>query len=76
MVFKRDDFPVSFNVARCKKCGVCSHFCPGQAIAFDNNGYPCAKAPEKCTRCYTCFHRCPDFAVEVKDNDQHAVSAG
>lgn len=70
------DWIFKINTDRCKRCGFCSHFCPQQLIALDQQGYPYAAAPEKCKKCYLCYHRCPDFALEVKDHDQKSVSAG
>ncbi|TYO96469.1 4Fe-4S dicluster domain-containing protein [Desulfallas thermosapovorans] len=70
------DFIIEFNTARCKKCGLCSHYCPQGVIARDKQGYPYVSAPEKCKQCYLCYHRCPDFALEVKDFDRESVSAG
>lgn len=66
MVSDKNSFIFYFNTDRCKKCGVCSAFCPKKVIAMSNNGYPYARSPEKCNGCYLCFYRCPDFAVEVK----------
>ncbi len=76
MVVDAGSFIFQFNTERCKRCGICSHFCPRRVIATGDDGYPYARRPEKCTRCFLCFHRCPDFAVEVKDVDTDAISAG
>lgn len=71
-----EDYIFKFNTDRCKKCGLCSHYCPRQVIAVGNNGYPYAAAPEKCKKCYLCFHRCPDFALEVKNDAGKTIFAG
>lgn len=70
-----EGFNISFNKGRCKKCGLCVHYCPRGVIARDEQGYPRIAEPEKCKHCYLCFHRCPDFALEVKE-DGNKVSAG
>ncbi len=53
----------SFNLARCKRCGICGHFCPTEAIAFDEQGLPFLADPEACTSCNLCQDMCPDWAV-------------
>ncbi len=49
----------SFNLARCKRCGICGHFCPTEAIAFDEQGLPFLADPEACTSCNLCQDMCP-----------------
>jgi 2-oxoglutarate ferredoxin oxidoreductase subunit delta len=53
----------SFSLARCKRCGICSHFCPVKAIATRDDGMPYLANPEKCTSCGSCSDLCPDWAV-------------
>ena len=50
----------------CKKCGICSHFCPTGALEVNEEGYPILAHPDKCTLCGMCWVRCPDFAI-IKD---------
>lgn len=56
---------VSFYSAWCKRCGNCVAFCPRQALAKDEWGYPVLANPERCTTCGLCEMLCPDFALSV-----------
>jgi 2-oxoglutarate ferredoxin oxidoreductase subunit delta len=47
----------------CKRCGICTHFCPTGALETDENGLPFLAHPEKCTLCGMCWMRCPDMAI-------------
>jgi 2-oxoglutarate ferredoxin oxidoreductase subunit delta len=52
-----------FTLARCKPCGICSHFCPTGAIAVRDDGTPFLAKPEACNSCGLCEDMCPDWAV-------------
>jgi 2-oxoglutarate ferredoxin oxidoreductase subunit delta len=52
-----------FTLQRCKQCGICSHFCPAEAIVVRDNGTPFLARPEICTSCGLCEDMCPDWAV-------------
>lgn len=52
-----------FDLVRCKQCGICGHFCPKAAIAFDDRDHPFLADPEACTSCGLCEDMCPDWAV-------------
>ena len=52
-----------FTLQRCKQCGICSHFCPTEAIVVRDNGIPVLARPEACTSCGLCEDMCPDWAV-------------
>lgn len=54
------------NEKWCKKCGICSYFCPKGVFEPDDFKLPIVKHPEACIRCMLCVVRCPDFAVEVE----------
>lgn len=54
-----------FSLDRCKRCGICSHFCPAEAIAADKEGRPRLADAEACTSCRLCEQLCPDFAIEM-----------
>lgn len=49
----------------CKKCGICSAFCPKKVYSFNElNGLKVARE-EECTACDKCVIMCPDFAIKV-----------
>ena len=47
----------------CKRCGICTEFCPPGALEVDSQGYPVLAHPEQCTLCGLCWMRCPDLAI-------------
>lgn len=52
-----------FTLARCKRCGICSHFCPKNCIAVHDDGTPYLADANACTSCRMCEYMCPDWAV-------------
>jgi 2-oxoglutarate ferredoxin oxidoreductase subunit delta len=54
-----------FDPARCKRCGICAHFCPFDAIALKKDGTPYLAKPEACTSCRLCQDMCPDWAIRL-----------
>ena len=52
-----------FTLERCKRCGICSHFCPQEAIVVRDDGTPFLARPELCNSCGLCEDMCPDWAV-------------
>ena len=64
-----DQAKVSFYPAWCKRCGNCEAFCPRDALARDEWGYPFLADPERCTSCGLCEMLCPDFAISVGEGD-------
>jgi 2-oxoglutarate ferredoxin oxidoreductase subunit delta len=52
-----------FLLERCKRCGICSHFCPTEAISVDQDGTPVLAHAEACNSCGLCEGMCPDWAV-------------
>ncbi len=57
---------ISVNEAWCKRCGICSEFCPAQVFETDDFGLPVPVNPQRCTACMLCVVLCPDFALEVR----------
>jgi 2-oxoglutarate ferredoxin oxidoreductase subunit delta len=56
-----------FDPARCKRCGICTHFCPFGAIAQEEDGTPYLAKPELCTSCRLCQDMCPDWAIRLTE---------
>jgi 2-oxoglutarate ferredoxin oxidoreductase subunit delta len=52
-----------FMLVRCKRCGICSHFCPQNAIEEQKDGTPFLADAEGCTSCGLCEDMCPDWAI-------------
>jgi len=59
-----------FTLSRCKRCGICSHFCPKQCIGIHSDGTPYLADPEACTSCRMCEYMCPDWAVYLALPDE------
>jgi len=59
--FKKN--PVYIYYDWCKKCGICSSFCPTGALGRKLDGSPYVPHPEKCVHCELCDKLCPDFAI-------------
>jgi len=57
----------------CKKCGICSSFCPKNVIGQDEHGGPLFERPEDCIGCRFCELHCPDFAITVQELDADTV---
>lgn len=57
----------AFNAVRCKRCGICKHFCPAQAIELREDGLPYLAKPKACTSCGLCRDMCPDWAVHLRE---------
>ncbi|MBU4277749.1 MAG: 4Fe-4S binding protein [Proteobacteria bacterium] len=64
---------VSFYPAWCKRCGNCSSFCPRDALAADQWGYPFLARPDRCTSCGLCEMLCPDFAISLGEPEPGAT---
>ncbi|MCK5832709.1 ferredoxin family protein [bacterium] len=47
----------------CKRCGICTTFCPTKALEERADGLPYLAHPDKCTLCGLCWLRCPDMAI-------------
>ena len=58
-----------FTLERCKHCGICSHFCPQDAIVVRDDGTPFLARPELCTSCGLCEDMCPDWAICLDSPD-------
>jgi 2-oxoglutarate ferredoxin oxidoreductase subunit delta len=58
----------------CKRCGICSAFCPKTALEIDEDGYPFVKDNQSCNGCGLCELLCPDFAIVV-DYDENRIAS-
>lgn len=62
---------VIIDVARCKGCELCVHFCPPKVLAMSSTLNPLGFYPamlvddERCTSCAACAIVCPDTAITV-----------
>jgi len=64
---------VSFNIDRCKGCGLCVDVCPKKIIELSSSimnakGFHPAQvvAQEKCIACAFCATMCPDVVITVE----------
>lgn len=62
-----------FDVARCKKCGICKHFCSAEAIDVHEDGTPYLARPKACTSCALCRDMCPDWAIRLCDLNEAEI---
>lgn len=67
---------LTFEIEKCKGCGLCVAFCPVKILYLDNStlnqsGYNIVKVTDsdKCIACASCAIMCPDsiITVEVKN---------
>ena len=64
---------VTFNVDRCKGCGLCVTVCPKKIISLSSTtlnkkGYNPAEITDmsKCIACAMCATMCPDTVIKVE----------
>lgn len=64
---------ITFNVERCKGCGLCIEACPKKILELDtakinSKGYHPAMITdqEKCIACAMCATMCPDCVIKVE----------
>ena len=58
---------IRINKDWCKKCGICTAFCPKNVFEKDGGNLPVPVRADSCTGCRLCEMRCPDFAIAVED---------
>jgi 2-oxoglutarate ferredoxin oxidoreductase subunit delta len=58
---------ITINYDWCKRCGICSAFCPKNVFETDNSGKPSIKDIDACVLCRMCEKRCPDLAINVEE---------
>lgn len=64
---------ITFDVDRCKGCGLCVNACPRQLLRIDRSrinrkGYHPAQitSQERCAACLCCAIMCPDCVITVE----------
>lgn len=64
---------VTFDIERCKGCGLCVRACPKKIVTLDNDklnqkGYHPATVTdaEQCIACAFCATMCPDCVIKVE----------
>jgi 2-oxoglutarate ferredoxin oxidoreductase subunit delta len=57
---------VTVDTRLCKRCGICSEFCPTKVFTLKADQTPVPEHVDKCTGCRMCELRCPDFAITVE----------
>ena len=60
---------IEVNMKLCKKCRICSTFCPKNVFEAEADGRPVVARVEDCIGCKLCEMRCPDFAIKVIKED-------
>ena len=66
---KRPPKDLRYYESWCKRCGICTAFCPTGALTEGPDGRPVWDR-EKCIGCRLCEYRCPDFAIEVVPDEE------
>ncbi len=54
---------ITWNEDKCEGCGICTHFCPVDAL---QSWGPIEIDAEKCNDCLACVDVCPVDALEVE----------
>ena len=50
----------------CKRCGVCTAFCPKNVFATDPEGVVRIERLDACIACEICERMCPDLAISLE----------
>lgn len=56
---------IEINQEWCKRCGICSSFCPKSVFATDEHGNVRVEAIDACIACELCERMCPDLAIRL-----------
>ena len=57
---------IVINQEWCKRCGICSTFCPKHVFTTDSEGTVQVTDLEACIACEICERMCPDLAIRLE----------
>lgn len=60
---------ITINQAWCKRCGICSAFCPKNVFETDSEGFVTVARLSECIACELCERMCPDMAIHLVPED-------
>lgn len=56
---------ILINQEWCKRCGICSAFCPKSVFETDEEGTVTVARLDACIVCELCERMCPDLAIRL-----------
>lgn len=57
---------IFINQDWCKRCGICSSFCPKDVFETDGEGTVSVARLDACIACELCERMCPDLAIRLE----------
>jgi 2-oxoglutarate ferredoxin oxidoreductase subunit delta len=63
---------IIINHEWCKRCGICSTFCPKAVFTTDDEGTVTVADLDACIACEICERMCPDLAITLVYSDAPA----
>ena len=68
----KDVTSIVINQEWCKRCGICSAFCPKNVFETDAEGTVSIVNLEACISCELCERMCPDLAITLVWREESA----